>query len=511
MTPILTIALRNLILRPWRSALLLGGFGIGVGVMIVLLAIGEAMLVQAREERLVGGGDITVLPEGIDVEVLKTGGVGGLFHSIPNARFLFLQLLDSPRNRADVQAVAPQIHGKLLYLTMPDGEQLAVRASGEIPSLSGSVGAMPEVALGTWSDDEYDRQWRNPTPKELRHAIDRFHLPPDDAPDRETWGEWHYFNVVSADGSRWAFITLAVGGDIPAGEWGGQVLVTTHGDGEPDRRFVATVDPELVRFSTHDANVRAGASSVTVLPDGTYRVVAEAQEEESGASVRVDLVVAPAAGAYFPGVELGGSDVVSGYVVPALRARGDGSICIDGTCESLSDVQAYHDHNWGIWRRVEWEWGTARAGDIGILYGRVNPPADVAEPPPLLFYLTDSLGFVALFRPREVSYEDSREVRVDGVSVRVPSRATLADARGSDTVRLDLRVEHATVTDTRSALLQRGDTAAARELVRPYFVQLKARAVVTGTVGGRKLEEEGVGFFEVYRSGNDATSVSGPP
>src|SRR5690606_4384163 len=101
----------------WRSALLLGGFGIGVGVMIVLLAIGEAMLVQAREERLVGGGDITVLPEGIDVEVLKTGGVGGLFHSIPNARFLFLQLLDSPRNRADVQAVAPQIHGKLLYLT----------------------------------------------------------------------------------------------------------------------------------------------------------------------------------------------------------------------------------------------------------------------------------------------------------------------------------------------------------------------------------------------------------
>jgi hypothetical protein len=64
------LALRNLTLRPWRSALLLGGFGLGVGVMIVLLAIGEAMLTQARDERLVGGGDVTILPEGIDVEVL---------------------------------------------------------------------------------------------------------------------------------------------------------------------------------------------------------------------------------------------------------------------------------------------------------------------------------------------------------------------------------------------------------------------------------------------------------
>ena len=41
------LARRNLTLRPWRSALLLGGFGLGVGVMIVLLAIGEAMLTRS--------------------------------------------------------------------------------------------------------------------------------------------------------------------------------------------------------------------------------------------------------------------------------------------------------------------------------------------------------------------------------------------------------------------------------------------------------------------------------
>ena len=89
------LARRNLTLRPWRSALLLGGFGLGVGVMIVLLAIGEAMLTQARDERLIGGGDVTVLPEGIDVEVMKTGGVGGLFSSTVGAvgKFLIVIIL----------------------------------------------------------------------------------------------------------------------------------------------------------------------------------------------------------------------------------------------------------------------------------------------------------------------------------------------------------------------------------------------------------------------------------
>jgi hypothetical protein len=41
------LARRNLTLRPWRSALLLGGFGLGVGVMIVLLAAMSVSLVAA--------------------------------------------------------------------------------------------------------------------------------------------------------------------------------------------------------------------------------------------------------------------------------------------------------------------------------------------------------------------------------------------------------------------------------------------------------------------------------
>src|SRR5688572_9142783 len=93
------LAFRNIAYQPWRAVLLFFGYGIGVAVMIVLLSIGEAMLTQARNEKLVGGGTVTVLPEGLDVEVMKTGGIGGLFFSIDHAAFLYRQLLASPRFR----------------------------------------------------------------------------------------------------------------------------------------------------------------------------------------------------------------------------------------------------------------------------------------------------------------------------------------------------------------------------------------------------------------------------
>jgi energy-coupling factor transporter ATP-binding protein EcfA2 len=53
--------LRN---RPGRALFLLGGYALGVAVMVVLLAVGEAMLEQARDRALVGGGDVVVVPAG---------------------------------------------------------------------------------------------------------------------------------------------------------------------------------------------------------------------------------------------------------------------------------------------------------------------------------------------------------------------------------------------------------------------------------------------------------------
>jgi hypothetical protein len=495
------LALRSLTDRPWRSLFLLFGYSTGVGVMIVLLSIGEALIAQARDERLVGGGEVTVLPEGLDVEVMKTGGLGGLFFSIDHARFVYRQLLAAPRLARDVAAVAPQIEGKLLYLRAADGAERPVRATGEIPSRSAAVGAAASVAAGGWTDDDRDRRWRDPTPYELRHEIDHFHLPPPRAgePPDESWAEWHYFNVVSADRRRWAFISFIVGGAVPTGRWGGQVLVTLHEQGRPERRFVAAATASAVRFSTSSADLAIGESRVTVLPDGRYDVRARAAEEGRGDAVDVNLVVAPTPRAYFPGVTLAGDEFTSGYVVPALRADGFGRICAPAWCERFDGAQAYHDHNWGTWRGVTWEWGAARAGDYALLFGRVEPPDTVGSPQPLFVFIVDSLGFVALFRPREVAYDDGRLVTVDGRTVRVPSRGLMVDVRGEDTLRVELDVEDAAVTDTRKPLIERGETGAARMLRRPYFVQMKGRARVSGRVAGVRLLGEGTGFFETYR------------
>ncbi len=508
---IVLLALRNLIHRPWRSALLFAGYGLGVGVMIVLLAIGEALLAQAGDEKLVGGGEITVLPEGLDVEVMKTGGLGGLYFSIPNARFVQGQLLAGPRLAPEVRAVSPQIDGKLLYLRLGDGRELPVRTTGEVPSTTRAVGAAPALSGGAWTDDEGDRRWNAPSLLELRHAIDHFHLPPAGIARPESWAEWHYFNVLTPDRQRWAFVTLMVGGRVglpdSAGQprWGGQVLVTTHAQDAPARRYSTRVGPADVRFSTGDADLRVGTSSVRLMPDGRYAVRAEARAEDgSGAIVVVDLVVTPAPRAYFPGATLESGDFASGYAVPGLRADASGTLCVGpagavARCERYDGTQSYHDHNWGTWQGVTWEWGAARAGAYTLLYGRVQPPDSLRSATPLFVYVVDSLGFRALFRPRSIRYEDGRTTVVDGRTVRVPSRGVMEDVRGRDTLRLELLVEDATATDTRAGLVERGEAAYARTLSRPYFVQMKGLARVSGRVGGAPIAGTGAGFFETYR------------
>ncbi|HEX5438885.1 MAG TPA: hypothetical protein VFW98_17160 [Gemmatimonadaceae bacterium] len=493
------LALRNLAHRPWRTVFLLFGYGLGVGVMIVLLAIGQALLTQARDERLVGGGEITVLPAGLNVEVMKTGGVGGLFFSIDNARFIDRQLLTAPRLHSDVTAVAPQITRKLLYLRT-GGREYAVRATGEIPSRSEAVGAVPPLVAGRWRDDAADAEWTHPTPVQLYSEIDHFHVTPPNVEHRESWGEWHYFNVLSADGKRWAFITYLLGGDIPHGKWGGQVSVTLREQGERTRRFVASAPSSAVRFSTTSPDLAIGRSRVTLLPGGRYALSARAREEGGAHAVlTIQLVVTPVPREYFPGATLASGAFTSGYTVPALRANATGRICVDDACERYEGAQAYHDHNWGVWHGVTWEWGAARAGDFTFLYGRVQPPDSSASATPFFFYLVDSLGFRALFRPHAIRYTDGRVITVNGHSVRVPSRAVIADARGDDTLRVELDIEDAIGTDTRGSLVERGDLSAARALAHPYFIQMKGVARLSGRIGGEPVSGVGRGFFETYR------------
>jgi hypothetical protein len=479
------IAFRNIVYRPWRSALLFFGYGIGVAVMIVLLSVGEALLTQARDEKLVGGGEVTVLPQGLDVEVMKTGGVGGLFFSIDQSRFIYDQLLASPRLARSINAVAPQIDGRLLYVRTVDGAEHPVKAGGEIPSKTRLVRGSLALASGEWNDDNGDRRWSTPTIEELRHDMDHFHLPPDSVSNRETWAEWHYFNVLSADGKRWAFISFIVAGDVTSEKWGGSVTVTLREQEKLSQKFESKIPRRDVRFSTTSANLSLGNSTVTVLPDGNYRVIATAGQLD------VDLVVRPAPRAYFPGASLGTEGFVSGYTVPGLRASATGSICVASRCERYRDAQAYHDHNWGVWKGVTWDWGASRAGPYTILYGRVISP-DATREQPLFVYLVDSLGFRAVMRPATISYQDGRAATVAGRQLRVPSRATFADVRGADTLRVELSIDDAIATDMRQSI-------ESVSFGGPYFIQMKGTATISGRLGGEPVSGSGTGFFETYR------------
>ena len=154
---LLTLAFRHLMVRRVRALFLLLGFALGVGVMVVLLSVGEAMVDQSRDVSLVGGGQITVLPQGIDVEAMRTGGLGGMFFGIDRARYLTRQAIGGRRHARLVRTVAPAIEGKLLYLCKPaDCRPAAVRAGGEIPSRAAALGAALDLRRGEWRDSPAD-------------------------------------------------------------------------------------------------------------------------------------------------------------------------------------------------------------------------------------------------------------------------------------------------------------------------------------------------------------------
>jgi len=480
---ITTLAFRHLLVRKIRSLFLLLGFAIGVGVMVVLLSVGEAMLDQSRDVSLVGGGEVTILPQGIDVEAMRTGGLGAMFFTIERARFLTRQALGGDRLAGMVRTVAPAIEGKLLYLCPAKGEcePAAVRAGGEIPSRAAALGAGLEVLEGRWRDSPADSAYVAPSAQQLYDEMDRFHLPRE--PD-STWGEWHYFNLVAGP-EEWWYLTFLVGGEVSLSErgrrWGGRLLVTHRRPDGRHERYTADVPAVRVEFDTARADVVIGQSFVRQR-DGEYRLRAEAHG--GGKSARLDLVVRPEPDRYFPPVELRDDDFLSGYVVPALSASATGRICAAGRCSEVKDAPAYHDHNWGVWRDVTWEWGSARGERLSLLYGGVyGPERSITSP----FFLTiaDSLGVRRVLRFGAIDFEGSQAA--DGVAgARAPERFTLIGTWDTDTVTLLVQVDHALASEMEAVSFP------------GLFLQMRGRFELSGRIMGERVRDRGQGFFETY-------------
>lgn len=475
--------------RPGRSVLLLAGYALGVGVTIVLLSVGGALEDQARDQELVGGGDLVVLPAGIDLETLKTGGIGSMYFTIEQASLLYRDVL-SNRFADRVDAAVPWIMDELLYLEADTG-LVALSAGATIPGLAERLSVSPELVEGTWDDLDADVRWRSPSDAEFYRSLDALHLPRGAAATDSTWAEWHYFNVL-VPGAGWLYLTYMVAGEIPDGRWGGRLLATRVEPGTAERAYSDTVPASVVRFTEGEPDLAIGRSSVVVQDDGTYRLRARIPSETGGAPLSVDLTAAARSRRYLPPLDIGNEQIVSGYTVPLLDALATGQVCEGTRCRSLDGARAYHDHNWGTWSGVTWDWGQAQVGAYSVLYGGIassdGPRPTMDKPPdetdgPRILYLADDNGFAGILPIRRLSVE-----RPGGDTRTAPESIAILATNGADSLTLSVTIGHARSTQV----------PVAAGTPDPLFFQMRGTAVLSGRLRGSAIHETGDGFFETW-------------
>jgi hypothetical protein len=450
----LRLALRSLTTRPLRSAILAAGFGLGIGVMVELLGVGEVILEQAHSPALAGGGDVVI-----------TSGLG----QMTGARFLLKDVLGSARLREQVSVASPSRSATLYFIT---GEQaVPVAVFGGVPSLQRAVGD-PEVAQRPeWRDEPADAAWINPSREDILRSLDRFHPIPASSPQppasrRSSWAEWLYFNGRSPDGGlRFYLSFIATDADRDGMR---PVFVRL----QLDRKGRSSNYTAMGRV--HERDLLAEAPDLDVdgnrvrLVGSQYRIALALSDGVTG-----DIALDATPGRSLPPMEIHGANGwASGYVAPVLAGTLHGHLAVGGETISVDGLAGYHDHNWGFWDGVHWQWGQVSSGDLSIVYGRVFPPASVADPDRIP-------GFFGVLGPDgPIGYSTNvtiREENDDGTP-----RAITVTARGE---RLEVSLRF-TVGE-----IERTET----------FLQLGGVYEATGRAGDRAIAFTARGSAETFR------------
>ena len=189
-----------------------------------------------------------------------------------------------------------------------------------------------------------------------------------------SWAEWLYFNGHTADGTLRFYLTFLVG---PA-------------SAVPGRR-IAGVRLQLERDGkTTTYSAGAEIDEARLLETAPDLDIAGNRVRLDGLRYRIELALPGAAGELAldaePGRSLppatirGARGWLTGYTAPVLSGTVSGSLTVGGDRIAFDNAAGYHDHNWGFWKGVRWQWGQVAHGDLSIIYGRVFPPADVADP-----------------------------------------------------------------------------------------------------------------------------------
>lgn len=458
------LALRSLTAHPVRSAVLAAGFGVGVAVMAILLGVAEIVLEQAQSPALAGGGDVVVR----------------LAPQVP-AQLLLSGTLQADALRERVRVAAPSHTTDLFLLT--GGRVTRVEARGGIPSLERALGD-PEVAgVGAWSDAPGDIAWIEQSPAGVLRRIDRFHPIPDAPRWDSSWAEWLYFNGRSED-ARF-YLTFLAGPRLPEGGRAAGVRLQLERNGRMETFAAsATITDEDVRSAP---DITIGASSVRL--EGLRYLIHLDLPGDGGRRVRGDLTLEASPGKLVPPIEIGGAmGWVTGYVVPVMSGRLDGTIAVDDprgeTVQvSLDDGTGYHDHNWGFWQDVTWQWGQVQHEGVAFIYGRVFPPPDAADPERLP-------GFVGALGPDgPVGY--ATDVRISEVNDAAGRPQTITIRAVGTAFDVTLRFDVETAISNR---MDQGPLGSGLE-----FLQLRGRYTVTGRAGSQEFDFTAPGAAETFR------------
>jgi len=482
---------KGLRFRPYRTLFLLLGFAVGVMVMTVLLSVGTAVLDQAMDENLTGGGDIVLLPAGIDVSVLKTGGVTAMNFDIPNARYLTREFL-TPKRLPGVRNVSPELTRTYATLSHAGGEQL-VRIDGVLPSRFSSLWpAFPAALDATGGGADENRDFADPDFIQMLAKIDSFHTPAVDSV--QTWAEWHYFNYHD-DAGRSLYVSInavAFEGDLAASGYSRGTVLFQYVDETGRRTRVVDVLPgREIAASTVSPDLTVGLNTVT-WEGGSYRINVS-MSDSTGAPVTADLTLDARPHQYIPPVTPMGQKTAFGYVVPVVRGRMTGHLRVGGRNVDLAGV-GYHDHNWGHFRDAVWDWGVVHlSDDVSILYGRFANSARQLTHQPVLFAVFDKDG------PRPFELTNSYRVNwgtVSGDTVAQPQSITMHARVGQDPLDLKIAVTRRVESETGAGKQSLFRAEAGH---RSFFIQMEGTARLTGSIDRKKIDVEGHAYSETFR------------
>jgi len=200
-------------------------------------------------------------------------------------------------------------------------------------------------------------------------------------------------------------------------------------------------------------------------------------------------VLQAAAGQSLPPATITGArGWVTGYTAPVLSGTVRGELRIGPDVITVRDAAGYHDHNWGFWRGVSWQWGQAQQGDLSLIYGRVFPPPDAADPARIP-------GFVGALGPdgplgyaTDVTIDEMNDPNGQPRTITVTSRGRLLD------VRMQFDVGSVVMTRMTQGTLSSGLS----------FLQMRGQYTVTGHAGEREINFVAPGSAETFRENSKA-------